>query len=221
MNRAIGAVLPFAVGAAVSPIPLVAAIAVLFTRRARANGFAYLLGWSGGSAVVVTVSYAAARVLGIGGTGDSTAAASGVRTGLGVVLLVLAVRKWRSRPAAGEAATPGWMTRIDGFGTGRVAGLGGVLSINPKNVLLALGAAASLARTDSSTVEVLVGLVVFVGLSSAGVIAAVGYAVVGGERSRATMERTREWMIVNNTAVMAVLLLVFGAVLVAQGVSAQ
>lgn len=219
MNRAIGAVLPFAVGAAVSPIPLVAAIAVLFTRRARTNGVAYLLGWSGGSSVVVAAAYFAAHVVDLGGAGDDTAATSGVRTGLGVVLLLLAVRKWRSRPAAGEATTPGWMARIDEFGTGRIAGLGALLSINPKNVLLAIGAATALARTDGSTTEVIVGLVVFVVLGSAGVIAAVGYAVIGGDRSRATLERTREWMIVNNAAVMATLFLVFGAVLVAQGLS--
>lgn len=221
MNRAIGAVLPFAVGAAVSPIPLVAAIVVLFTRRARANGLAYLLGWSGGSAIVVSVAYVAARVLGFGSSGGSTGVTSGAHTALGVLLLVLAVRRWRKRPVAGEATTPGWMEKIDGFGTARIAGLGALLSINPKNVVLALGAAAALAQLDGSSAEVAVGLGVFVVLGSAGVIAAVGYAVVGGDRSRATLERTRDWMIVNNAGVMAALLLVFGTLLVAQGLSAS
>lgn len=216
MKHAVGAVMPFAVGAAVSPIPLVAAIVVLFTRRARTNGAVYLLGWAGGSAIVVTAAYVASRALGLG-TADGADATTGVHTGLGVVLLVLAARKWRTRPSPEDATTPGWMEKIDGFGSGRILGLGGLLSVNPKNVVLAIGAATALSQTDASTAAAAVGLVVFVVLGSAGVIAAVGYAVVGGDRSTATLERTRDWMIANNAGVMAALLLVFGALLVSQG----
>ena len=45
VGSGIGAVLPFAVGVGVSPIPIVAGILVLFSQRARTNGPLFLLGW--------------------------------------------------------------------------------------------------------------------------------------------------------------------------------
>ena len=45
MGEAIGQVLPFAVGVAISPMPIVAMVLMLITPKARANGFAFLVGW--------------------------------------------------------------------------------------------------------------------------------------------------------------------------------
>jgi Sap, sulfolipid-1-addressing protein len=45
MGEAIGQLLPFAVGVAVSPMPIVAVILMLVTPKARSNGPAFLLGW--------------------------------------------------------------------------------------------------------------------------------------------------------------------------------
>ena len=42
MGQAIGEVLPFAVGVAISPVPIIAVILVLFSARARVNGPAFL-----------------------------------------------------------------------------------------------------------------------------------------------------------------------------------
>jgi hypothetical protein len=63
--------------------------------------------------------------------------------GLGLLLLVAAVRQWRGRPSGGEEpATPGWMRTIDEFTIAKAAGAGFALSaLNPKNLLLTAAAA--------------------------------------------------------------------------------
>jgi hypothetical protein len=58
---------------------------------------------------------------------------------------------------------------------------------------------------------------VFVALGSAAVALAVLYAVVGGERARRGLDEAKSWLVVHNSAVMAVVLLVFSAVLVSRG----
>ena len=52
MREAIGDVLPLGVGVALSPIPIIAVTLMLVSRRARANGPLFVLGWLLGLAVV-------------------------------------------------------------------------------------------------------------------------------------------------------------------------
>jgi Sap, sulfolipid-1-addressing protein len=55
IGEAVGQSLPFAVGIAVSPPPVIVAVLILVTPRARSNGPAYLLGWTFGLAAVGTI----------------------------------------------------------------------------------------------------------------------------------------------------------------------
>ena len=55
MHEAIGQVLSFAVGVAISPLPIVAVVLMLATPRARVNGPAFVLGWIVGLSLVGTV----------------------------------------------------------------------------------------------------------------------------------------------------------------------
>jgi hypothetical protein len=55
--KAIGAILPLALGVAISPIPIIAVILMLLSPKARTNGPAFVLGWvSGLAAVSIAVS---------------------------------------------------------------------------------------------------------------------------------------------------------------------
>ena len=52
MGQAIGGSLALAVGVALSPVPIIAVVLMLTTRRARVNGPLFVLGWLAGLAVV-------------------------------------------------------------------------------------------------------------------------------------------------------------------------
>lgn len=60
MGKGISEVLTFAVGVAISPVPIIAVTLMLFSQRARVNGLMFLLGWVLALAVVSGVVYAAA-----------------------------------------------------------------------------------------------------------------------------------------------------------------
>ena len=60
MGQGIGEVLTFAVGVAISPVPIIAVILMLFSQRARVNCPLFLLGWVLALAVVSGVAYALA-----------------------------------------------------------------------------------------------------------------------------------------------------------------
>ena len=154
---------------------------------------------------------------------DSTASdtVSWVKVVLGAVLLLLAARTWRKRPAPrAEPAMPKWMAGIDSLAAGKALGLGAVLaSANPKNLILVVGAATGLAQLGLDTGDVVVSAALFVTVASLSVGGPVVYYLVGGEHAKSSLDELKVWLIAHNEAVMTVLFLVFGVVLISKGLA--
>ena len=75
-------------------------------------------------------------------------------------------------------------------------------------------------KTGLSGGEQGAALAIFIVLASLTIAIPVLYQALGGERAHRTMDGWKAWLQHNNTAVMAVLLLVFGSVLVGQAIQA-
>jgi hypothetical protein len=223
MGKSIGEVLPLAIGIALSPVPIVAVILMLFTPRARTNGVAFLVGWAGGlllvGGVVLVVSGATDAATEDGG-GPSTTS-GWVKLVLGIGLLLLAVRSWRSRPAEGAApALPKWMRKLDSFNAVKALLTAAVLSsVNPKNLALLLAGVATISSAGLSGGEEAGVLAVFVAIASLSILAPVVVYFALGDRAEATLTPAKDWLARNNKAVMAVILLIFGAKLLGEGIA--
>jgi hypothetical protein len=142
---------------------------------------------------------------------------------LGVVLLFLAARGWRGRPRRGEPPRPQprWMQALDRVTSARALGTGVTLGgVNPKNILLIMAGEAAIAQTGISTTAQVGVLALFVVVASLGVGVPVIVSLVFGVRSRALLDRFKDWMVANTSAMMAVVLLVIGVLLIADAVSA-
>ena len=220
MAQAIGQVLSLGVGVALSPVPIIAVVLMLGTPRARANGPLFLLGWVLGLSVVGTLALLAASGGDASDNGKPATWVGWVKLALGVLLL-LAARQWRTRPRAGEAAElPKWMRTIDWFTAGRSLAMGVALSgINPKNLLLTVGAAATVAQVGAGTGAEVVAMAVFVVVATLGPGIPVAIYFAMGERAAKLLDELKAWMGLHNAAIMTVLLLVIGAKLIGDGVS--
>lgn len=222
MGAAIGQSLPVAVGVLISPLPIVAVVLMLVSGRARANAFAFLVGWF---VAVGAVTLVVALLAGAGtDTGQGTPSWTAIaKVVLGLALLLLAVKQWRGRPRAGvEPPAPTWMAAIDGFTPVKAAGLAVLLgAVNPKNLLLVVsgGAAIATAAAGDTNAQV-VASIVFALVASLGVATPVFIYLFMGDRAAALLDELKAWMIHNNAVVMAVLLLVLGAKMLGDGVAA-
>lgn len=220
MSQGIAEVLTFAVGVAISPVPIIAVILMLFSARAKVNGPMFLLGWGVALAVV---SFAVYFVADAGDPSTNSGAADTISWGklvLGVLLLVLALRNWQKRPAPGEEPDmPKWMSGVDGLAPAKALALGLLLAgVNPKNLILTVGAAAGLAELGLGTADAVVSLIVLVVVGSVTIAAPVVYYLVGGSRAQATLDGMKVWLTAHNNAVMAVLFLVFGVKLISDAI---
>ena len=220
MGQGISAILTFAIGVAISPVPIIAVILMLFSDRAKVNGPAFLVGWVLSLAAVSTVIYVLAHD---GNVATSSTAADSVSWGkiaLGVGLLALARRNWRKRPAPGAPAEmPKWLATVESVSPVKAFGLAVVLAaVNPKNLILTAGAAAGLAQVSGlTTTDAIVAIAVFVVIASLTIVGPVLYALFGGEKARTSLNSAKAWLTAHNAAVMAVLFLVFGVDLIAKG----
>lgn len=220
MADAIGQVLSFGVGVALSPVPIIGVVLMLATPRARSNGPAFIAGWILGLAVVGTLVLLASSGV-ASEQGEPADWVNWLKLVLGLLLLAVALRQWRGRPPGdAEPEMPKWMETIDTFTPVKAAGFGVLLSgINPKNLLLCVGAAAAIAQTGVSAGEQAVALAVFVLIGTLGVGAPVTIYFALGERSNQILDSLKAWMSDNNAAIMAVLCLVIGAKLIGDGIS--
>jgi threonine/homoserine/homoserine lactone efflux protein len=220
VGAVIGQVLPLALGVAISPIPIIAAILMLLSPKARVTSVGFLLGWVAGIVVAVTVFTLLASVLPESAGDESKPIQGTVQLLLGAGLLLLALGQWRKRPKAGEtAAMPKWMQAIDKVSFPLALGLGFLLSaVNPKNLLMAAGAGVDIGNA-ALTVGETIGVIAIYALIAAStvLIPVVGY-LLAAEKLRGPLDSLRVWLARENAVIMAVLLLVIGATLIGKGI---
>jgi len=219
MGNAIGSILPQAIGVAISPVPVIAVILMLFSQRARGNGLAFLVGWVLALAAVGSVVLVLAGLGKVSTGGTPSTLAYVLKLLLGLLFLVLAVRQWRGRPKEGEEPhMPRWMAAIDKITAGKAFGLAALMAgVNPKNLTLTLAAALSIAQAGLSGAAPWIALVVFVILASLTVAGPVLYYLFAGQAAEKLLTTWKAWLVANNATVMFILFLVFGVALIGQG----
>lgn len=222
MGAVIGDILPLALGVAISPIPIIAAILMLLSPKARVTSVGFLLGWVAGIVIAVTVFTLLSSVLPSGDANDSNPVTGVIHLILGVLLVLLALRQWRRRPKAGEEpALPKWMQAIDHVTFPKALGLGFLLSaVNPKNLLLAAAAGNDIGAADLDTGSIAGTIAVFTLIAASTIlIPVVGY-LIAASRLQGPLDSLRGWLAKENAVIMAVLLLVIGVDVIGKGIAA-
>lgn len=221
MGSAIAEVAPIAVGLVlVNPMPVMAVILLLFSPRARATAPAFVLGWAGGMIVVFgLLLFLASPDDIVGNEREPSTLSFIVKLLLGLVLLFLAFRQWRSRPEpGGEIALPSWMETLQQATPAVALGFGALLSgLNPKNLAFTIAAVVAIAQAELTAGEKLVPVAIYVLLASVGVAAPVLWFFVAQESAADTLAAWRIWLAANYATMMAIVFLLFGVILAARG----
>jgi threonine/homoserine/homoserine lactone efflux protein len=191
-------------------------VLMLGTPRARVNGLVFAAVW------VLSIFLTGLAVLLLASESGvvDPEDASGVtawKVVLGVLLIAIGVRQWLKRPREGdEKQQPQWMSTVDRFTASRAAALSFAMSIlNPKNLVLVLGAATTIAAAELETVDQALSLAIFTAVASVGIVIPVAAYLLLGDRSTALLARIKEWFTANNAAIMLVVCVVLGVYLIA------
>ncbi|MCB0975784.1 MAG: GAP family protein [Actinobacteria bacterium] len=219
MDVALSKVLQNAIGVAISPVPIIAIVLILLSKKRIPNGFAFAFG----SLVTLAATSAIAFIANDAATGsDSSGGPSIVQGIVGVLFLFMAYKQWSARPKPGEPGTlPGWMESIQTITPLKAFGLAFLIAItNVKNITLSIATASSLTTAGLTTSQEVWAIVIFVVLGSASIWLPVVAVAIAGDKANGTLTDMRDWLQHNNHAVMTVLFLLLGVQMISNALAA-
>jgi threonine/homoserine/homoserine lactone efflux protein len=191
-------------GITLEPFPLTAFVLVLSAEKGIWKGLAFILGWL---ACLVTVIAAVIVATGNNPPKPQTLpsdAALAVKLAIGVVLIVMAMRK---RRRMGEPRKPAaWMAKLDRISLWSAAGLAAFLQ---PWTLVAAGATTIL-EAKLSTPDSYLALIFFCLLATASFLYLELYATFAGARADARLRQLRDWLDSHQDQVVIVVFLLLG-----------
>jgi hypothetical protein len=214
--------LPFAVGIAISPVPIITVILMLFTPRPRSNGAGFVLGWFLGIGIPALVVFMVDRVINQGDVATPPSRmALNLRIAVGVILILVAAWNWMHRNKQDvENKKPLLMRVVDSITPWKAILLGFLFAdvTNPKNLALTVAGCMAITAGHLSAVGNAIVLTLFTGMASLGVALPVLLFLSGGDAAKLTVEQWRQWLMKHKKGVMALLFFVFGIALLVRGV---
>jgi hypothetical protein len=214
--------LPFAVGIAISPVPIITVILMLFTPRPRSNGAGFVLGWFLGIGIPALVVFMVDRVINQGDVATPPSRmALNLRIAVGVILILVAAWNWMHRNKQDvENKKPLLMRVVDSITPWKAIVLGFLFAdvTNPKNLALTVAGCMAITAGHLSAVGNAIVLTLFTGMASLGVALPVLLFLSGGDAAKLTVEQWRQWLMKHKKGVMALLFFVFGIALLVRGV---
>lgn len=235
MTDLVLSLLPLSLGIVMSPLAIMALVAVLLSRRARVNGVMFLVGWMLGVALGLAVSFLVLGLLEVHERHAPPLWVPILRLVLGISLLLGAVWIYRrggarkramaraSSPSeVTEAAPqlPGWLRSVSTFTPARSLLLGiGIFILNPVDLSCAILAALDVRLAALDTAANVLVLVVFgvIGVLPIGI--PVALVLVKGEAATPTLTRIRTWIAEHTSVLNAALVLVIAVLQLQKAIS--
>lgn len=234
MGSLIVSLIPVAIGVIVSPIAIIAAIAVMFSQRAKPNSLAFLAGWVFGAASALAVTFWILTLLEVHERHNPPTWASVLHIIIGLILLVSAYlmytrirhRLQRMAAAQGHAVVeeipsmPGPLRRIESFGPGKCAVLGAlVFWVNPVDMSCTIAAGIDLRLATVGTAALVISAIVFVLVGVSSVAVPVLMLVFLGDRAQQPLQRIRGYVMSNSKLLNVGLLVLIGLMQLAKGLN--
>ena len=138
MLGAVGQLLPVALAAALSSVPITIMLLILMSPRRRSAAIPFLLGCVISMLIVVVAATVAAQALPKSRPHRSDPTLAVISILIGLALLVLGAHSWlRHMRSDAAPKLPSWASAVDGLGGVKRSGSGSLMGFRPKNLLLA------------------------------------------------------------------------------------
>lgn len=210
--NALHQLLPLAVGILISPLPIVAIVAILLSTRGRSAAPAYTAAFT-----LVSLVFVGLGALSTAGAATSSAGSHVVVLILTILLTIgfagLALASWLTRPRAGTAPkTPGWLAAVDTITPAKAASLGLIMAVtNSKNIPLELKGGSLIGAAHLPLTAAIALCLAFAIAGSLALILPTILAATGSVRVTRGLARLKTEMIAHNAVIMTVLFAILAA----------
>ncbi len=208
---------PGAIGIALAPLTVAAIVFLLGRRHGPWSAAACAAGWM----TAITAGLVVAVLLGErlpGPDGGGPPVQALVALGAGILLAALAVWQWRVRTLPdGAPASSRWSEAVDAVGPVRAFGVGLLLFLSPKLVVLVLAAGLAFGDADPSAASTWLAGAGFVLLAGSTALLPIVLTVVLGTRAHRALAAVRAWIARWGSVALVAVLAVLAVVQVAIG----
>jgi hypothetical protein len=205
---------------AASPLPIVAVLIILLTRRARMGSLIFTSAWLVGNTLAITLAIIFAGKVappphGLDLPAEGAAAAL---LGFGLIVTAWLARRGRYR-TEDPAAVPEWVNAVDGLSPlgGAVVAFSNALT-SPKNLALAIATGIAIQSALHSGAERLSAGLLYVVMASLTIVTPVALYFISGGRADATLSRWKRNVTARAAAIMELTFFVLGVALALRGV---
>jgi hypothetical protein len=218
MGQVLAQLIPLAVAAALSTVPITATIFILLSERRSTTALPFLSGWVLGTAAGLTLVTLAAHALpGRPRQLDSLIATLEILVGSALVVLGLVTLVRHAR--ASTTQQPGWIEGIGSLGPLPAFGIGLALNVRPKALLLFAAAGLAISGAHLDDQDMLILIAVYTAVSTSTVVTPTLATVFFPERMEPRLVAARDWLGAHGAAVTGVLVTLIGVVVVGAGIS--
>jgi Sap, sulfolipid-1-addressing protein len=199
---------------AASPFGILAIVVMLGTTKPLANGWSFAAGWMVSITAVGLFTAWLTNQGGQGGTGSSSGSAA-IQGAIGIALLVGGAIMWRRRHQGAGGAPPKWMQRAEHISPFLAFVLGLFL---PTWALIA-PVVDQIEKANVSEGAALAAYGVFVVAASMGLLIPLVIFTLRRAWAESMLGAWKAWLLANSSSVIAILLLVLGALFLSRSVA--
>lgn len=218
MTEVLAQLVPVALAAALSTVPITITIFMLLSDNRKAIALPFTSGWVLGTAAGLTLATLAAQALpDRPGELNSWIATLGILVGAGLVVLGLVAVLRRGRTSHGKR--PGWIEGIGTFGPVPAFGIGLALNVRPKAVLLFAAASLPISGARASTNETVVLIALYTAVATSTVVAPTLATILFPSRMEPHLVRARDWINAHGATVTGVVMILIGLFVIGVGIT--
>lgn len=219
MLSAVGHLLPIALAAALSTVPIMATILILLSPKRQQSAVPFLMGWVIGMAVVVLIGGFVAGLLPIGPRRTPQAAIGTAEIIIGSGVVVVAALAWRRARRRSTGESQRWMRAVSSFGPLAAFGSSFALNLRPKGLLLGAAAGLALASESLFVGDSVVVVLIYLAVATSTVVAPIIVTLAKPHQMEPRLAAARTWLDANSSMVTSVVMILVGVVIIGSGLS--
>ena len=218
MGPALGALLPIAVAAAMSSVPIMATILILLSDQRGRSAVPFLVGWVLGGVILVSVGTIAANSIPQPRPRRADTTVGILEILLGVALVLYSLRSmFRDADSVGGSASR-WAERVGALGAVKSCSLGLALNIRPKGLILSAAASLALRSAKLGVEETVLLILVYSAIATSTVTIPIVATLVSPDRMEPRLINARDWLDEHGYVVTATVMLLIGVIILGTGI---
>ena len=217
MGQVLAQLIPVALAAALSTVPITAAIFILLSERRRATALPFLSGWVLGTATGLTLATLAAQSL-PGRPRQFSSLIDNLEILVGSVLVLFGLVTLGRHARTSTSGPPSWIEGIGSLGPLPALGIGLALNFRPKALLLLAAASLAISGAPPGVDDTLLLILVYTAIATSTVVAPTLATVLFPDRMEPRLVVARDWISAHGAVVTGVVVILVGVVVLAAGI---